>query len=90
MIDSDSHIAMTININLWERITAISERCTDDLFAFNRNGLRMAIAAIEDETQELYDEWRNHKGMLGNGREAIRHELLDIAAVAIIAYIQTD
>lgn len=60
-----------------------------DLFAFDRNGLRMAIAAIEDETNELYDEWQHHKRQLGNGVESIRWELLDIAAVAMIAYERT-
>jgi hypothetical protein len=60
-----------------------------DLFAFNRNGLRAAIAAIEDETTELYDEWRMHKRNLHNGVVEIRHELLDIAAVAMLAYERT-
>lgn len=75
--------------DLRERVTEQCERMTDPLFTFDRNGLRLAIAAIEDETKELYDEWRMHKRHLGNAHAEIQHELLDIAAVAIIAYTQT-
>ena len=74
---------------LTQRMADQANRIPEGLFAFNRNGLRMAIAAIEDETNELYDEWRNHKRHLGNGITAIRHELLDVAAVAMQAYEET-
>jgi hypothetical protein len=60
-----------------------------DVFTFTRNGLRMSIASIEDETAELYEEWRGSKNHLGNAVGEIRHELLDIAAVAMHAWEQT-
>ena len=75
--------------NLKQRIHKQCERMTDPLFTFDRNGLRLAIAAIEDETNELYDEWQHHKRMPSNAVNEIRHELLDIAAVALITYTQT-
>ena len=77
-------------IDVQKRILAICDRMTDPLFTFDRNGLRLAIAAIDDENNELYDEWRMNKRMLGNARNEIKYELLDIAAVAIIAYIQVE
>jgi hypothetical protein len=60
-----------------------------ELFSYDRNGLRMAIASIEDETNELYDEWVQHKRHLGNCIDQVRHELLDIAGVAMLAYERT-
>ena len=75
---------------LLERMHDQANRCPQSLFAFNRNGVRMAIAAIEDETRELYDEWQENKHVLDDcARGAIRHELLDIAAVAMLAYEET-
>lgn len=74
---------------LEEHVENMRARIPDDLFAFNRNGLRMAIAALEDEIGELYDDWTHNKNHLGNALHPIRHELLDIAAVAIIAYGKT-
>jgi hypothetical protein len=59
------------------------------IFSYDRNGLRLAIASIEDETEELYNEWRMHKRHLGNAVHEIRHELLDIAMCAMLAYIRT-
>lgn len=90
-------MALEININalnltmndLRQRIREQSERMTDPMFTFDRNGLRLAIAAIEDETYELYDEWQHHKRMPENARKEIQHELLDIVAVAIITYAQS-
>jgi hypothetical protein len=58
----------------------------DGLFAYHRNGLRMAIASIEDETWELLDAWRVCKRDLSAGRRVIQHELLDIAMICMIAY----
>lgn len=59
------------------------------LFRFDRNGMRLGIAAIEDEANELYEEWRDHKNTLGDAVMQIRHELLDIAAVAMHVLEQT-
>ena len=58
----------------------------DELFSFSRNGLRLAIASIEDETYELLDAWREHKRNLDQGRISLGHELLDIAMICMIAY----
>lgn len=78
-----------------QSLQAVNDRMTNmenrypNPFPFNRNGLRLAIAAIEDETGELYDEWKLHKRTLGNARERIQHELLDIAGCALLAYERT-
>lgn len=85
---NDSNLDTSLD-DLRERMRAQDSRISDHLFAFNRNGLRLAIAAIEDETSELYDEWRNHKRMLGNAHKEIQNELLDIAAVAMLTYLET-
>lgn len=53
-------------------------------FPFDRNGLRLGIASIEDETGELYDEWAENKRHLGNAIDQIRTETLQIAAVAMM------
>lgn len=69
----------------------MDEKMTDPKFTYDRNGLRLAIAAIEDETGELYDEWRLHKRDLSGAgtHQAIRWELLDIAAIAMHTYART-
>lgn len=74
---------------LFDRLTDIERKMTEPKFTFDRNGLRLAIAAIEDETGELYDEWNHNKHHLGNALHEIRHELLDIAAVAMATYART-
>jgi NTP pyrophosphatase (non-canonical NTP hydrolase) len=51
-------------------------------YPFDRNGLRLGIAALQDEVQEVYEEWRLYKRDLGNGAEAIRAELLQVMGVA--------
>ena len=51
-------------------------------YPFDRNGLRLGIAALQDEVQEVYEEWRKHKRDLGNGAESIRAELLQVMGVA--------
>lgn len=51
-------------------------------YPFDRNGLRLGIAALEDEVQEVYEEWRKHKRDLGNGADSIRAELLQVMGVA--------
>ena len=57
-------------------------------FTYDRNGLRLGIAALEDELREVYDEWKAHKRNLADPAAvaALRHELLDVAAVAMLMY----
>jgi hypothetical protein len=57
-------------------------------FTYDRNGLRLGIAALEDELRELYDEWTAGKKRLGESEVAARlaHEALDVAAVAMLIY----
>ncbi len=78
----------------WMLATRISEfqakeAIRDGLFAYNRHGVRAAIAAIEDETQELWTAWNDTKRHMGNGIAEIRHELLDIAADAMVCYLES-
>jgi len=61
-----------------------------DLFGFNRNGLRMAISSIQDETKELYDLWSENKRFLHLVSDRAGNELLDIAACAMLAYSQVN
>lgn len=82
-------MTLTIMRDLRDRIEEQRKRMTDPKFTFDRNGLRLAIAAIEDETQELWTEWNDNKRHLGNGVNQIRWELLDIAAVCMLAYERT-
>jgi hypothetical protein len=57
-------------------------------FTYDRNGLRLGIAALEDELRELYDEWAAGKKRLDDPGVAakLRHETLDVAAVAMLIY----
>jgi hypothetical protein len=57
-------------------------------FTYDRNGVRLGIAALEDELRELYDEWAANKRYLRKPDVAdrIRHEVLDVAAVAMLIY----
>lgn len=80
---------VTIISNLVIRIRDMRQRMTDPKFTFDRNGLRLAIASIDDENNELWEEWNRYKRNLGNGVEKIRHELLDIAGIAMLAYERT-
>lgn len=75
--------------DLDERMHEQDHRMPYGLFSFDRNGVRMTIAALEDETGELYHEWSHHKNNLGNALDSIRHEYLDIAAVAMRGYLET-
>jgi hypothetical protein len=52
-------------------------------YPYNRNGVRLGIAALEDEVNEVYEEWRNNKRHLGNCVNEIRYELLQVAAIAM-------
>ena len=57
-------------------------------FTYDRNGLRLGIAALEDELRELYGEWAANKKRLNEPgvAERLRHEALDVAAVAMVIY----
>src|SRR5262245_48495508 len=57
-------------------------------FTYDRNGLRLGIAALQDELKELYDEWTAGKKRLDDPGVAARlaHEALDAAAVAMLIY----
>jgi hypothetical protein len=72
-----------------ERMADMAEKMGRQLFTYDRNGLRLAIAALEDEIQELWTEWNNNKRYLSNGKREIQHELLDIAAIAMYAYLES-
>lgn len=63
-------------------------------FPFDRNGIRLGIAALEDEVAEVKKEWRqgrvHHTGyMTKESRETIREELRDVIAVGIMMYEST-
>ena len=79
---------------LTDRINNITSRpgC-NHLYHYDRNGMRLAIAALEDETRELWEAWHDgrirHTDQMSNDPTMtyqIATELLDIAAVAMIAY----
>jgi len=53
-------------------------------FPYTRNDVRLGIAALEDETMEVYTEWNNNKHHLGNCIHDIRIELLQVAAIAMM------
>lgn len=59
-------------------------------FPYNRDGVRLGIAALEDEIGELWQEWEHSKRHLGNSITEIRHELLDIASVAMLMLLNTE
>jgi hypothetical protein len=68
------------------RIDALRARSgfRDTLYSYDRNGLRMGIASLEDEVRELYDEWRAGKRDLPAAAPRITDEVLDVAAVAVL------
>jgi hypothetical protein len=79
-------------IDLVARMEAQSSRINvSELFRYDRNGVRAAIAALQDETAEVLAVWRLNKRYLKSrpAIEAIRHEFLDVAAVAMLAYQET-
>lgn len=53
-------------------------------FPYDRNGVRLGIAALEDEVQEVWTEWNIHKRNMSRGCETIRTELLQVASVAML------
>lgn len=67
----------------------MDERMEDPKFTYTRNGIRLAIAAMRDETNELWDEWNKYKRTFhkddSDRDHHIRHEILDIAAIAMLA-----
>lgn len=72
-----------------QRMLEMQSRFDPAWFGFHRNGLRLGVASLEDELQELWAEWHHHKRHLGNGIQGIRHELLDIAGVALLIYVES-
>jgi hypothetical protein len=53
-------------------------------YPFTRNGVRLGIAALEDELKEVRDDvWRPNKNKLGDVAGWLREELLQLAAVAV-------
>lgn len=54
-------------------------------FPADRNGIRLGIAAIEDETQEVWEEWRQLRRSLPDcDMTYLRTELLQVAAVCLM------
>ena len=53
-------------------------------YPYTRDGVRLGIAALEDEVAEVYEEWTRNKRHLGNCITSIRAELLQVAAVAMM------
>lgn len=84
MIDS---LAMSILLN---HINELRARTGFTTFEYNRNGLRLGLAAIEDEHGELYELWLMNKRALFTPKviENVKHEALDIAACAMIVYME--
>ena len=52
-------------------------------YPFTRNGIRLGIAALQDEVTEVLDAWRADKNHLENCAAELREELLQVAAVAM-------
>ncbi len=52
-------------------------------YPFTRNGVRLGIAALEDELTEVREAWRADKNHLESGAWHLREELLQVAAVAV-------
>jgi hypothetical protein len=77
------------------RIDDVSGRDGFNGFPFDRNGIRLGIAAIYDEADELFEEWHSgrvpHTGyMYSDSAPGIRRELMDIIAVAAMMYQAAD
>lgn len=70
-------------MDLFDTYRELKERFPQG-FPFDRNGVRLGIASLEDEVTEVWDEWNMHKRALGNCREQIRTEVLQVAAVALM------
>jgi hypothetical protein len=75
------------------RMRDMEQKMTPPLFTYDRNGLRLGIAAIEDETAELWTAWDDARvkpdQLSDTGRADIQWELLDIAAIAMICFMQS-
>lgn len=53
-------------------------------YPYTRDGIRLGIAAIEDETREVWDAWHEIRHTIGNGTAdpgSLRGELIQVAAV---------
>lgn len=74
--------------DLIEHADWMARRMEDPKFTYTRNGVRLAIAAIRDETNELWDEWNLYKRTFHADNVVrdndIAHELRDIAAIVIL------
>ena len=72
-------------VSQWERLSGPPIPAD---FTYDRNGLRLGIAALEDELREVYEVWAQYKKNLQDpvAAASFRHELLDIAAVAMLMY----
>jgi len=49
----------------------------------NRNGIRLGMAALEDELKEMYEAWRVEKREPFNDETNTYDELLDVIAVGL-------
>jgi NTP pyrophosphatase (non-canonical NTP hydrolase) len=82
MVPSDTN---TLGISMADLATEICKQ--DSLHAegypYTRNGVRLGIAALEDELGEVWQEWNNSKRALGNARSELRAELMQVAAIAM-------
>lgn len=91
--DDEAEIA-NIMSELMDHVAAIKARDGFTGFPFDRNGIRLGIAALEDEIAEVKKEWQegrvHHTGyMTEESREAVRKELRDVIAVGIMMYEST-
>jgi hypothetical protein len=55
-------------------------------YPYTRDGIRLGIAAIEDETREVWDAWHAIRRTIGNGSADpgdLRGELMQVAAICM-------
>lgn len=73
-------------------VWAECERRHPDGYPCTRNGIRLGLAAAEDEYWEAKDEWDLHKRHLDDPSEVapLRGELLQLAAVALMTVAGID
>jgi len=73
-----------------EILAAIGKRAAEQSarfpagFPYDRNGVRLGIASLQDEVRELYLEWEANKRTLNLAADRVRHELLDIAGIVVL------
>lgn len=51
-------------------------------YPYTRDGIRMGIASLQDEVEEVYDEWKLHKRDLSKS-DNLTIELYQVAAIAM-------